>query len=145
MRVFRWPVLTFAFALILGGGGNALSEVYRWKDSSGTVHFGDQPVSTDPQEVKEVVVPAPNLAGAFKARPIPPESEPAALDTGSVIPVPAKKLGFAAKSKDSCQAKTAAFEASRACFDACGRYNNSGGGRNNTGCDQCIDQPMPHC
>ncbi|QCB46297.1 DUF4124 domain-containing protein [Hydrogenophaga sp. PAMC20947] len=145
MSAFRWLFLTFAFALVLGGGGNALSEVYRWKDSNGTVHFSDQPVSTDPQVVKEVVVPGPNLVGTFKASPPPPEAEPTAPDTGGVIYLPAKKPGITATSQDSCQAMAAAFAASRACFNACGRDNRFGNGRNNTACGHCTDLPMPRC
>jgi hypothetical protein len=125
MGAARWVYFSLAVSLLFGSGG-ALSEVYRWKDSSGKVHFGDRPDSTDPKVVKEVVVPSP-LGTAEGSQPLP-----------------APKLGFAAQSQDSCKAKKAAYTASRACFVACGRpiFRR---GQDNTGCEYCDDQPMPNC
>jgi hypothetical protein len=158
MSSFRWVFLTQALALLLGSGGNALSEVYRWKDSNGVVHFGDQPVSTNPERVKQVIVPGPNLAKAFEAKTNTPVADPAVPDMEGETDVPANPLGAvgsaqnpasrlsgAARSKDSCQAKVAAYKASKACFDSCGRPNGNMNGRNNAGCEHCVDQPMPNC
>lgn len=64
LGIFVW---TLALSLFFGVTNDALSEVYRWKDSKGVIHFSDQPISTDPQVAKEVRVPRPNLANAFKA------------------------------------------------------------------------------
>lgn len=157
MCAARWVYFSLAIALTFGSSG-ALSEVYRWKDSSGKVHFGDRPDSTDPQVVKEVVVPSPNLATGFKG--MPPTTvggQPkAVLDGKTTVPAApvgaaegtkpksAPKRGIAAQGKDSCQAKVAAFRASRACFGACGSTNGSLG-RNNAGCEHCVEQPMPNC
>ena len=157
MGAARWVYFSLAAALVLGSS-SALSEVYRWKDSSGKVHFGDRPDSTDPRVVKEVVVPSPNLATGFKGTPSTTSVDPTKAVSGSetLVPVnplraadgsdpkPAPKPGFAAQSKDSCEAKKVAYKASRACFVACGRpiYRR---GQDNTGCEYCDDQPMPNC
>jgi hypothetical protein len=158
MGAARWVHFSLAVALAFGSSG-ALAEVYRWKDSSGKVHFGDRPHSTDPQVVKEVVVPLPNLADGFKGTPSTTGGgqTKAVSDAGEPIPAapvgategpkpkPAPKRGLAAQSKDSCQAKVAAYRASRACFGACGTTNGRFGTRNNAGCEHCVEQPMPNC
>ncbi len=157
MCVARCVNCLLAIALALGSSG-ALSEVYRWKDSSGTVHFGDRPDSTNPGVAKEVVVPSPNLATGFKG--VPPTSadgQNKAVSNGKITTpagqvgaaaaptsTTAPKRGIAAQSKDSCQAKVEAFRASTECFGACGSTNGSLG-RNNAGCQHCVDQPMPNC
>jgi hypothetical protein len=157
MGAARWVYFSLAVSLLFGGGG-ALAEVYRWKDSSGKVHFGDRPNSTDPQVVKEVVVPSPNLATGFKGTPSTTFVDPTkAISGGETIipaapvgaaedskPKSAPKRGFAAQSQDSCKAQKAAYRASRACFVACGRPIY-GRGHDNTGCEYCDDQPMPNC
>lgn len=158
MCASRWVCFSLAMALASGSSG-ALSEVYRWKDSSGKVHFGDRPDSTDPRVVKEVAVPSPNLATGFKG--MPPTTaggQTKAVADGETTtpaapvraaegfkPQSAPKRGTAAQGKDSCQAKVAAFRASRACFGACGSTNGRFGTRNNAGCEHCVEQPMPNC
>jgi hypothetical protein len=149
MRASRWLFLTLALSLAFGSANNAFSEVYQWKDSKGVVHFADRPVSTDPQVVKEVVVPSPNLANAFKPNPNIREAEEAqtpeqASGATGAVQQPPPSNGIAAKSKDSCQAKVAAYKASKACFDACAKPNG-GSGMNTAGCGHCVDQPMPQC
>lgn len=157
MGAARWVYFSLAVSLLFGCGG-ALAEVYRWKDSSGKVHFGDRPNSTDPQVVKEVVVPSPNLAKGFKGTPSttsvgPTKATSVDETTTPAVPLeaaegsrpkPAPKVGFAAQSQDSCKAQKAAYTASRACFVACGRpiFRR---GQDNTGCEYCDDQPMPNC
>lgn len=157
MGAALWGVFSLVLALAFGSGG-AFAEVYRWKDSNGKVHFGDRPDSTDPKVVKEVVVPSPNLAVGFKGSPPSTSNGPARTDSTAETtipaapagtaegskPKPAPQRGIAAKSRDSCQAKVAAFQASRACFGACGSTNGSLG-RNNAGCEHCVEQPMPNC
>jgi hypothetical protein len=156
MGAARWVYFSLAVSLVFGSSG-ALSEVYRWKDSSGKVHFGDRPDSTDPQVVKEVVVPSPNLATGFKGTPSTTSVGPTKAISGDETtpavslgaeegskPMPAPKRGFAAQSQDSCKAQKAAYKASRACFVACGRPI-FGRGQDNTGCEYCDDQPMPNC
>lgn len=158
MGAARWVCFSFVVAMAFGTGG-ALAEVYRWKDSSGKVHFGDRPDSTDPKVVKEVVVPRPNLAEGFKgAPPTTADGPPKAVSRDEIAvpadplatadapkPKPAPKRGLAAQSKDSCQAKVAAFVASRECFGACGSTNGRFGTRNNAGCEHCVEQPRPNC
>lgn len=158
MGAARWVCFSLAVALAFGSSG-ALSEVYRWKDSSGKVHFGDRPDSTDPQVVKEVVVPSPNLAAGFKGTPPTTVGDQTKAVSGEETTIPAApvgategskpksapKRGIATQSKDSCQAKVAAFLASRACFGACGSTNGRFGTRNNAGCEHCVEQPMPNC
>jgi hypothetical protein len=159
MGAARWVCFAFVVAMAFGTGA-ALAEVYRWKDSSGKVHFGDRPDSTDPKVVKEVLVPRPNLAEGFKGAPPTPaggqtkavsgdeNTAPAdpeiTAETPKPKPKPTPKRGLAAQSKDSCQAKVAAYVASRQCFGACGSTNGSLG-RNNAGCEHCVEQPMPNC
>ncbi|MBT9463821.1 DUF4124 domain-containing protein [Hydrogenophaga sp.] len=158
MGAARWVCFSLAIALAFGSSG-ALSEVYRWKDSNGKVHFGDRPDSTDPQVVKEVIVPSPNLATGLKGMPSTTAGGKPKAVAGEETTVPAApvgaaegsrpksapKRGIAEQSKDSCQAKVAAFRASRACFDACGSTNGRFGTRNNAGCEHCVEQPMPSC
>lgn len=158
MGAAHWVCFSLAIALVFGSG-SALSEVYRWTDSSGKVHFGDRPDSTDPKVVKEVVVPSPNLATGLKGMPPTTAGGPtkpapkgdattpaAPVKTAeSAKPTSVPQRGVAVQSKDSCQAKVAAFRASVACFGACGKTNSSFGTRNNAGCEQCVEQPMPNC
>lgn len=139
--------------------GSVLAEVYRWADSNGTVHFGDRPHSTDPKVVKEVAVPRPNLVEGFKgstAAAISGQTDADAIGDNATpaAPMPAAsgprvnalpKRGFAEQSKASCQAKVTAYRASKACFDECGRQNGNMSGRNNAGCEHCVDLPMPNC
>lgn len=165
MRASRWIFLTLALSLALGSASDAFSEVYRWKDSQGKVHFSDQPISKDPKVVKEVVVPSPNLANAFKPKPNAPASgmevsvgtEAGGSPAAPIQPQTSQRpLGVTAKSNESCRLKMAAYQASKACFDACGKSigtNGSGAsitsagrsGRNNAGCEHCVDHPMPQC
>jgi hypothetical protein len=151
MHAYRWIILTLA--LLCGASGIAHSEVYRWKDSAGRIHFGDQPMSTDPQVVQKVEVPSTNLAKPFEPSAKPPAINPVERsDEGqatiplSPMPIVAgpKKLTGVAASQATCQAKVQAYKASTACFDACGRPNGRGG-RNTAGCEYCGDQPMPSC
>ena len=58
-------VLTLTLGL---GSAAAQTEVYRWKDGNGRVHFGDRPDAGDARGAQRVVVPAPNLADGVKAR-----------------------------------------------------------------------------
>ena len=144
--IFVW---TLALSLFFGITNDALSEVYRWKDSKGVIHFSDQPISTDPQVAKEVRVPRPNLANAFKPNPNTSAAEEAegpseAPMTYSPLQSPPPSNGVAAKSKASCEAKVAAFKASQACFAACAKPNG-GSGTNTAGCGHCAEQPMPQC
>ncbi|WP_419472299.1 DUF4124 domain-containing protein [Hydrogenophaga sp.] len=157
MGAARWVCFSLVVALAFGSGG-AVAEVYRWKDSSGKVHFGDRPNSTDPKVVKAVVVPRPNLAEGFKGAPpttaggqtkaVSGQETNAPADplatAGAPKPKPTPKRGLAAQSKDSCQAKVAAYLASTECFGACGSTNGSLG-RNNAGCEHCVEQPTPNC
>jgi hypothetical protein len=160
MRPSHWISFTFALVGVLTAATQAHSEVYRWKDSQGKVHFSDQPISTDPGVVREVVVPSPNVANAFKPRPnnaartaeVPVDAGVSSDSGDSAKPQDAlRPRGVAANSQESCRQKRAAYEASRACFDACGSNNGTdlwGGrnsGRNNAGCEHCGEQPMPHC
>jgi hypothetical protein len=163
MRPSHWISLAFALVGVFTAATQAHSEVYRWKDDQGKVHFSDQPISTDLQVVKEVVVPSSNVVKAFKPKPKPAaRAEKAPVDTGvsddpSESDEPQGSLrprGVAANSQESCRQKWAEYEASRACFDACGRNNGldvwrdgrgGGSGRNNAGCEHCDEQPMPPC
>lgn len=78
MGAARWVYVSLAIALAFASSG-ALSEVYRWKDSNGKLHFGDRPDSTDPQVVKEVIVPSPNLATGLKGMPPTAGGKPKAV------------------------------------------------------------------
>jgi hypothetical protein len=160
MRAASWIFLALALSLAIGSAGDALSEVYRWKDSKGVVHFGDRPISTDPRVVKEVVVPRPNLADAFKPQPTEPPvgpvesqpessgnnppTDPSLAQDSNQKPKQLEK-GVAAQDEASCEAKLAAYQASLACFDACGTFNGSFSGRNNAGCEHCNEQTRPRC
>ena len=139
-------VLTLALGL---GSAAAQTEVYRWKDSNGKVHFGDRPDAGDARGAQRVVVPAPNLADGLKARPAAStvEAAPAVVTpkppvrpaTASTAP-----LGVAAQQQDSCKAQWATYDDSAACYRACGT-NSRGGARNNAACSHCTDTPMPSC
>ncbi|NIM40106.1 MAG: DUF4124 domain-containing protein [Hydrogenophaga sp.] len=59
MGVARRVRLLLAIALVLAGSG-VQSEVYRWTDSQGRVHFGDRPDAAAAQGAKKVLVPRPN-------------------------------------------------------------------------------------
>lgn len=158
MRAARWVRLLLTIALVLAGGV-AHSEVYRWTDSNGRVHFGDRPDASAAQGAKKVLVPRPNLADGFEATP--PATSPGSppVDSGDDTtapavpseaaeipqPEPAPKRGVAAQRQDSCQAKWAAFRASTECFATCGKHIGRSGRRNNAGCVQCEDMPMPRC
>ncbi len=149
MRVSRWIYLTLALSLVFGSASDALAEVYSWKDSKGVVHFGDRPVSTDPTVVKEVVVPKPNLANAFKPDPktLQAGETPTPPDLSEVsggAPQPPPNRGAAAKSKASCEAKVAAYQESKACFADCAKPNRFSG-TNTAACGHCVEQPMPQC
>lgn len=154
---FRGFFFTLALALLLGHARESLAEIYRWTDRHGKVHFSDQPVSTDPQVVHKLTVPQPNLARAFRPSPNilgdgPPEpagsGEASAPDSssGSIDPAPKPGSGggVAARSKESCQAKVAAYRESRACFSACAQPLR-GGGTSTARCGHCVEQPMPPC
>lgn len=150
MSAARWVCFSLAAALAFGSGSSALAdEVYRWKDSSGKVHFGDRPpAAADPKTVKKVTVPSPNLTESFKDAPpatsdAPGKRKPEGEMAAPATPQPQPKRGMAAQSQDSCAAKVAAFQASYACFEACGKPIK--GARNNAGCGHCTDQPMPNC
>lgn len=158
MGAIHWAVGA-CFLLGAVAPGSVFAEVYRWTDSNGRVHFGDRPHSTDPKVVKDMVVPRPNLAEGFKGSPAAAPAGP--TDAGAIAdnkspaaPTPAAsspqinaspKRGFAEQGKASCQAKVAAYRASKACFDECGRQNGRLSGRNNAGCEHCVDLPMPNC
>ncbi|TMU70761.1 MULTISPECIES: DUF4124 domain-containing protein [Hydrogenophaga] len=158
MGTARWVRLLPAIALVLAGSG-AYSEVYRWTDSNGQVHFGDRPDASAAQGAKKVRVPRTNLADGFEATP--PATSPGSTPDGSgddttapavpseaaeiPKPEPAPKRGVAAQRQDSCQAKWAAFRASTECFATCGKHIGRSGRRNNAGCVQCDDMPMPRC
>ncbi|RFP77197.1 DUF4124 domain-containing protein [Hydrogenophaga borbori] len=158
MGAVRWIHLMLTMALALAwGGGIAQAQVYRWKDSNGQIHFGDRP---DPERgAKKVVVPRPNLAKGLEVT-APTASAGAThaasdgeTDTSTVPaqaaprppPEPMPQRGVAAQRHNSCQAKWAAFEASAACFGACGRNNGAERTRNNAGCEHCAETPMPNC
>lgn len=151
MRSVRWFHLVLAIALVMGGS-LAHAEVYRWKDSNGQVHFGDRPDPTL-QGAKKVVVPSTNLAKSLEVVPKPTSAgttragADATTGTSTTPPPVAErpKLGIAAQRKDSCQAKWAAYEASAACFGACGSSNGMGRTRNNAGCEHCGEAPRPNC
>jgi len=139
-----------ALALAVGSGGAAAqTEVYRWKDSSGKVHFGDRPDAGDARGARRVVVPAPNLADGLKARPaasaveaapaVAPPKPPTRPVTASTAP-----RGVAAQQQDSCKAQWAAYNDSAACYESCGTTSR-GGIRNNAACSHCTDTPMPSC
>ena len=157
MKAAHWVTLLLSLAFAWSGGA-AHAEVYRWKDSKGQVHFGDRPDPSSPG-AKKVVVPRPNLA---KGLEIPPpttstgstKADPDDETTKATVPaetvekpkpVPLPKRGFAAQRQDSCQAKWAAFDASAACFGACGKSIGGGRTRNNAGCEHCDEAPMPNC
>lgn len=148
MRASPWIYLTLALSLVaFGGASDALAEVYRWKDSKGVVHFGDRPVSTDPRVVQEVAVPKPNLANAFKPDPnavTAVESPPPAPNPVNASQPPTEDLGIAAKSRTSCEAKVAAYKASKVCFARCSKANAQGG-TNTAACGHCTEQTMPQC
>jgi len=157
MGAVHWIRGALAFVLIVGCGG-ALSDVYRWTDKDGVVHFGDRLHSTDAEAVKKVTVPRPNLAEGYKPPPYQAGEPPGAnaLADGQTPAAPAQAAapqpaaapptgrGFAEQYKNSCQARKAAFAASEACFRACG-MTLGGGYMNNSGCDHCVDQPEPRC
>jgi Domain of unknown function (DUF4124) len=158
MGAVHWAVGACVFLGVVAPG-SVLAEVYRWTDSNGRVHFGDRPHSTDPKAVKEVAVPRPNLVEGFKGPPAATPSGPTDADAigdnrTPAAPTPAApapkvnappKRGFAEQSKASCQAKVTAYRASKTCFDECGRQNGNMSGRNNAGCEHCVDLPMPNC
>lgn len=148
----RCLLLNLASVLIMAAGlGNAAAqtEVYRWKDSNGRVHFGDRPDAGDSRDARRVVVPAPNLADGVKVRPPAgnaavappvitpnPPTRPAMASTGP--------RGVAAQQQDSCKAQWAAYNDSAACYGGCGG-TRQGGTRNNAACSHCADTPMPSC
>lgn len=157
MGAVRWVHLMLTMALVWGGGV-AQAEVYRWKDSNGQIHFGDRPDPTS-QGAKKVVVPRPNLAKGLEITPptasagTTKAASDGETDTSTTPspaaegpkPEPTPKRGIAAQRQNSCQAKWAAFEASAACFGACGKNNGGGKTRNNAGCERCDETPMPNC
>ncbi len=139
-----------ALALAVGSAGAAAqTEVYRWKDSNGKVHFGDRPDAGDARDARRVAVPAPNLADGLKARPaasaieaapaVAPPKPPARPATASTTP-----RGVAAQQQDSCKAQWTAYNDSAACYSGCGG-TRQGGTRNNAACTHCADTPMPSC
>ncbi|HMN94754.1 MAG TPA: DUF4124 domain-containing protein [Hydrogenophaga sp.] len=157
MGAAHWFRGALALALVFGSG-LAVSDVYRWTDENGVVHFGDRPHSTDPKAVNKVTVPRPNLAEGYKPplnrRAVEPPgvhveaegkapSAPAQAAAPPPVAAPPGR-GFAEHNKTNCQAKKAAFAASEACFRACGKIMG-GGFMNNSGCDHCVDQPEPRC
>ena len=139
--------LWFTFALTMAlVSSNAMSEVYRWTDSQGKVHFGDRHDQVNPQTVQEVVVPRPNVVSGFKGSPAAPDSAPSSSPDTATVPAPKSgPRGVAATAKQSCKEKVEAYRASKACFDTCGKQNGNLNGRNNAGCEQCVDLPMPNC
>ncbi|MCA1789425.1 MAG: DUF4124 domain-containing protein [Thioalkalivibrio sp.] len=75
-----------ALSLCLGAGIAAIAmvadatEVYRWVDAEGTVHFGDRPPMDRPVEQIEILAPAGALplpdAEEILRRPVRPEDRP---------------------------------------------------------------------
>jgi hypothetical protein len=158
MTTFRSIFLTLWWVLLTTAGA-AHAEVYRWKDSAGVVHFGDRPTSTDPRAVQQVDVPPANVAEPFKARPAALPPAPASGNDGGdaktqadnpagpidTANAPTRPLSGVAKRQASCAAQKSAFQASQACFAACGTDNGNLHGRNNARCGHCADLPTPHC
>jgi hypothetical protein len=140
-------VLTLALGL---GSAAAQTEVYRWKDGNGRVHFGDRPDADDARGAQRVVVPAPNLANGVKVRPPASAVEaapPVASQTPPARPAPATTAprGVAAQQQDSCKAQWTAYNDSAACYSGCGAVNGRDGSRNNATCSHCTSTPMPSC
>lgn len=151
----RCLLLNLASVLIMAAGpGNAAAqtEVYRWKDSNGRVHFGDRPDAGDARDARRVAVPAPNLAEGLKARPAASTAEAAPAVVPPKPPNPPTRpatvntapRGVAAQQQDSCKAQWATYDESAACYRSCGT-NSRGGARNNAACSHCTDTPMPSC
>lgn len=151
----RCLLLYLAWVLIMAAGlGNvaAQTEVYRWKDSDGRVHFGDRTDGGDARDARRVVVPAPNLADGLKARPAASTAEAAPPVVTPKPPNPPARpatasigaRGVAAQEQDNCKAQWAAYNDSAACYRGCGTTRR-GGIRNNAACGHCTDTPMPGC
>jgi hypothetical protein len=87
-----------ALSLFLVAGIAAISmvagatEVYRWVDSQGTVHFGDRPPLDRPAEQIEILAPSGALplpgAEEILRRPVRPEAGPEAVEEPGEAPEP---------------------------------------------------------
>jgi hypothetical protein len=87
-----------ALSLCLVAGLAAISmvvgatEVYRWVDAEGTVHFGDRPPGDRPAEQIEVLPPAGALplpdAEEILRRPVRPEARPEPAEEPGDAPEP---------------------------------------------------------
>lgn len=149
----RCLLLNLASVLIAASGlGNAAAqtEVYRWKDSNGSVHFGDRPDAGDSRDARRVMVPAPNLAEGLKARPAASTAKvapPVVTPNPPTLPATASTAprGVSAQQQDSCKALWAAYKDSAACYMGCSTSNGRNRGRNITSCNHCTDTPMPGC
>lgn len=121
------------------------AEIYQWVDAQGRTHFDDNRPDAGREKVEEVKVRKPNLMNRFVAPP--PAAKPAPKPVVNKTPPesaspPKEPVGVAA-SQATCAEKKQAYEASQACYAACGKP--VWGGRNNAGCGHCTDLPDPHC
>ena len=136
--------------VLLVSGHAAQAEVYRWVDANGRTHLDDRrPAKDIPSGVEAVKLRRGNMVDRFQIRPV--ESAPMPdVQTQPIVltlPGPVKKATGVVASQAACAAKVQAFEAARACFDACGFANDGryGSTRNNSNCGHCTDVPMPNC
>ena len=136
--------------VFLVGSHAAQAEVYRWVDAQGRTHFEDRkPVKETPHGIEEVKVRRGNIVDPVQIRQAEPAPVPE-IQTQPIVltlPGPVKKDTGVAASQASCAAMKQAFEAAKACFDACGQtvHRWHGSVRNNSNCGHCTDVPMPHC
>jgi hypothetical protein len=145
-RLLGWQ--RWLLVLLLLPSMTAQAEMYRWVDQQGRVHFSDQPPEQAPARPVEAVKPRRgNVVDAVKIAPpayVPEVETPSAP---AAIPKSISGKGGLVASQAECAAKKSAYQASRACFDACGKTvcGPWGCARNNSQCSQCTDLPMPHC
>lgn len=149
----RWMKCSAAVALmcvqLLAG-----AQIYTWTDEQGRKHFADEVGTPEHQRTTPVKVSPPNLVERF----VPPaqsaqsaDGDAAAQGAGSgATPTapPAPSQGQRSPSRSSsreqaCKAAKAAYEASLACFQGCGRRVVYG--TDNSACGECQQLPMPDC
>lgn len=122
------------------------AQIYQWVDEQGRTHFDDNRPGSDQEKVDEVKVRKPNLMNRFVAPPPPaekPAPKPVVNKTPPVSVLPPKEPVGLAASQAACAKQKQAYEASKACYAACGKP--VWGGRNNAECGHCTDLPDPHC
>lgn len=145
----RWMKCSLAVVL-LGVQLLAGAQINTWTDQHGRKHFADEAGTPEHQRTTPVTVPPPNVIERF----VPPAqlSPQAAGDEGAnsgatptapPVPPQAQRSPSRSSREDACKAAKAAYEASLACFQGCGRRGVYG--TDNSACGRCQELPIPDC